>query len=111
MIRNHYEEVRFRSHNRTLMAADLRLCGTYFLATSELSLFVLASSKVKRRMFDPLASVQEDSFRKRGQRFRKRVLKARFEKLKLVLYGNVSKREQQLLTLYNYRVGGYDLPY
>ena len=28
-------------HDRTLMVADLRLCGTHFPTTSELSLFVL----------------------------------------------------------------------
>ena len=50
------------------MAADLRLCGTQFSTTSELSLFVLALRTAKRRMFEPLAPVQEESFRKRGQR-------------------------------------------
>ena len=52
-------------------------------------------------MLEPLASVQEESFRIREQR----VLKAKFEKLKLVLYENVklklvlyenvSKRQQR----------------
>ena len=51
-------------HNRTLMAADLRLCGTHFLATSELSLFVLALPTAKRRMLKPLAPVQKEGFRK-----------------------------------------------
>ena len=37
-------------------------------ATSELNLFVLASPTTKRRMLEPLALVQEESFRKRGQR-------------------------------------------
>ena len=79
------------------MAADLRLCGTHFPATNELSLFVLVLPTAKRRMLTPLAQVQEKSFRKR-------VLKARFKKLKVVLYGNVSKRQEQRLTVYNYRV-------
>ena len=51
-----------------LMAADLRLCGTYFPTTSELSQFVLTSPTVKRRMLEPLASVKEEGFRERGQR-------------------------------------------
>ena len=78
--------------NTHLMVADLRLCDTYFLATSELSLFVITSSTAKQRMLEPLAPVQEESFRKPAERFRKRILKVRFEKLKLVLYGNVSKK-------------------
>ena len=64
--------LRLISHNRTLMAADLRLCGTHFSAASELSLFVLASPTAKQRMLEPLASIQEESFRKRGQRDFKR---------------------------------------
>ena len=55
-------------HNHTLMAADLRLCGTHSSARSELSLFVLASPTAKRRMLEPLALVQEESFRKRGMK-------------------------------------------
>ena len=51
---------------RTLMAADLRLCGTHFPATSELSLFVLASHTAQRSMLEPLSLVQEKSFRKQG---------------------------------------------
>ena len=57
-----------RCHNRTLKATDLRLCGTHFPATSELSLFILASPTAKQRMLEPLASIQEESFRKRRQR-------------------------------------------
>ena len=55
-------------HNRTLMAEDLRLCDTHFSATSELSLFVIASPTIKRRMLKPLAPVQEEGFRKLGKR-------------------------------------------
>ena len=51
-----------------LMAADLGLCGTHFLTTSELSQFVLASPTAKRCMLEPLASVLREGFRKRGQR-------------------------------------------
>ena len=51
-----------------LMAADLRLCGTHFPTTSELSQFILASPTAKRRMLEPLASVLREGFRKRGQR-------------------------------------------
>ena len=51
-----------------LMAADLRLCGTHFSTTSELSQFVLASLTAKRHMLEPLASIVRESFRKRGQR-------------------------------------------
>ena len=51
-----------------LMAADLRLCGTHFPTTSELSQFVHASPTAKRHMLEPLASVLRESFRKRGQR-------------------------------------------
>ena len=51
-------------YNRTLMAVDLRLCGTHFSTASELSLFVLASPTAKRRMLEPLAPIQEESFRK-----------------------------------------------
>ena len=40
-----------------LMAVDLRLCGTHFPTTSELSQFVLTSPTAKRRMLKPLASV------------------------------------------------------
>ena len=38
-----------------LMAADLRLCGTLFPTTSELSQFVLTSPTAKQRMLEPLA--------------------------------------------------------
>ncbi|KAG7025137.1 hypothetical protein SDJN02_13960, partial [Cucurbita argyrosperma subsp. argyrosperma] len=51
--------LRLISHNRTLMAADLRLCGTHFSATSELSLFVLVSLTAKRRMLVPLVPLIE----------------------------------------------------
>ena len=51
-----------------LMAAGLRLYGTHFPTTSELSQFVLASPTVKRLMLEPLASVLREGFRKRGQR-------------------------------------------
>ena len=72
------------------MTVDLRLCDTHFPTTSELSQFVLASPTAKQRMLEPLALVQEESFRKRGQRdFETKVLKARFEKLKFVLYMQV----------------------
>ena len=50
------------------MAANLRLCDTHFPATSELSQFVLASPTAKRRMLELLAQIQEENFRKRGQR-------------------------------------------
>ena len=42
-----------------LMAADLRLCGTHFPTTSELSQFVLVSPTAKQRMLEPLASIFE----------------------------------------------------
>ena len=51
-----------------LKAADLRLCGTQFLTTNELSQFVLASPMANRHMLEPLASVLREGFRKRGQR-------------------------------------------
>ena len=51
-----------------LRAADLRLCGTHFPTTSELSQFVLTSPTAKRRMLEPLASVLREGFRKREQR-------------------------------------------
>ena len=92
-------------HNLTLMTIDLRLCRTHFSAKSELSLFVLRLPTAKRRMLEPLAPIQEEGFRNRGQRNFERVLKTRFKKLKLVLYRNVSKRQQQRLTAYNHRVG------
>ena len=51
-----------------LMTEDLRLCGTHFPTTSELSQFVIASPTAKRRMLEPLASVLREDFRKRGRR-------------------------------------------
>ena len=56
-----FDDIGVVCHNRTLMAVDLRLCGTHFSATSELSLFVLASPTAKRRMLEPLVPVQEES--------------------------------------------------
>ena len=64
-----------------LIAADLRLCCTHFPTTSELSQFVLMSPTAKRCIIEPLASVEEECFRKRGQR---EILKKRF--LKDTLY-------------------------
>ena len=50
------------------LLSDLFSCDTHFLATSELSLFVLASPIAKRRVLEPLTPVQEESFRKQGER-------------------------------------------
>ena len=44
-------------HNRTLMAADVRFCGTHYLATNDLSLFVFALPTAKRRMFELVALI------------------------------------------------------
>ena len=53
------------------MVADLQLCGNHFSVTSELSIFVLALPTSKRRILEPLAPVQEESFRKRGREISK----------------------------------------
>ena len=55
-------------------------------------------------MLEPLAPIQE-ILENGAERFQKRVLKARFERLKLVLYVMQAKRQQQRLTAYNYRAG------